>query len=236
MRLDSYLVKYDYFESRNRAQEAIKESRVKVDNKIIKKPSFKVGNALSIEVEKSKFYISRAARKLEEYLKEYSLDFKGKRVLDIGSSTGGFTQIALEMGSKSVDCVDVGTDQLHHSLRDRDDVNIYENVDIRDFSALKYDLIISDVSFISLLLIIDKIDNLIKNNGVILLLFKPQFEVGVGIKRDSKGVVIDNYAINYSRNNFLAKCKELGWKLFDNRFSKVSGKEGNVEEFFCFYV
>jgi len=233
MRLDNFLVKKEFFESRNRAQEAIKKGLVLVNNKVVKKPSYKVGNG-NVEVKSSKFYVSRAAKKLEEYLKEYNLPVEGARALDIGSSTGGFTQILLENGAKSVDCVDVGKEQLHSSLRKDSRVSVFEQTDIRDFNSTPYDLIVSDVSFISLLKIIDSIDRLIKKEGVVTLLFKPQFEVGLGVKRDSKGVVLDNGAIKSAKNNFLNATKVLNWDLIDTRESRVSGKEGNVEYFYTF--
>jgi len=233
MRLDNYLVENSFFESRNRAQEAIKNGLVKVDNKIIKKPSFKI-NSQKIDLLKDKFYVSRAGKKLESYLQEYTLPIKDSRCLDIGSSTGGFTQILLENSALSVDCVDVGKEQLHHSLRENDRVNVYEECDIREFKSKPYDLIVSDVSFISLLLIVDSINRLSRDGTVITLLFKPQFEVGINVKRNSKGVVQDIKAIQKAKELFLAKTKELGWIVLDNRKSRISGKEGNIEEFFTF--
>ena len=107
MRLDSYLVQHSFFESRNRAQEAIKNGLVLAENRVVQKPSFQVEDGSCIEVIQEKFYVSRAAKKLEEYIKEFPLQISGARALDIGSSTGGFTQILLESGAGSVDCVDV---------------------------------------------------------------------------------------------------------------------------------
>jgi 23S rRNA (cytidine1920-2'-O)/16S rRNA (cytidine1409-2'-O)-methyltransferase len=234
MRLDNYLVQNGFFESRNRAQEAIKSGLVLIDNKVVKKPSYKVEDGFKIEVKEQKFYVSRAAKKLEGYLKEFNLPIKGARALDVGSSTGGFTQILLENGAKSVDCVDVGKEQLHSSLRKDSRVSVFEQTDIRDFNSTPYDLIVSDVSFISLLKIIDSIDRLIKKGGVITLLFKPQFEVGLGVKRDSRGVVLDKEAIKEAKSAFLDATKDLNWNLIDTRESRVSGKEGNVEYFYTF--
>ena len=234
MRLDSYLVEKDFFESRNRAAVAIKSGLVSIDGKVVKKPSFKVTKSASVEVKASKFYVSRAAKKLEEYLKEFVLPIEGARCLDIGSSTGGFTQILLENGAKSVDCVDVGKEQLHASLRGNSKVSVFEETDIRDFKALPYDLIVSDVSFISLLKIVDSVDSLCNENTTISLLFKPQFEVGLGVKRDSRGVVLDKRAIEQAKKIFELKTQELGWIIIDNRASRVSGKEGNIEYFYTF--
>jgi 23S rRNA (cytidine1920-2'-O)/16S rRNA (cytidine1409-2'-O)-methyltransferase len=161
------------------------------------------------------------------------LSFDKKLVLDIGSSTGGFTQVALEKGAFKVVSVDVGDNQLHFSLRDNTKIELFENTDIREFEyPEKFDVIVSDVSFISLLKIIDKIDKLAKNE--IILLFKPQFEVGKEIKRDKKGVVKDEDAIKKARENFEKECENLGWKLIRSEESSIKGKEGNTEYIYHF--
>jgi len=234
VRLDSYLVENGLFESRNRASYAIKSGLVSVDAKVVTKPSFRVDELANVQVQESKFYVSRAAKKLEEYFKEYVLPIEGARCLDIGSSTGGFTQMLLENGASSIDCVDVGKEQLHNSLRENSKVNIFEQTDIRDFKSEPYDLIVSDVSFISLLKIVDSVDILSSSNTTICLLFKPQFEVGLGVKRDSKGVVLDKNAIESAKRAFELKTEELGWQIVDTRESRVSGKEGNIEYFYTF--
>ncbi len=234
MRLDSYLVENGFFESRNRATVAIKSGLVGVDGKVATKPSLRVGNLANVHVQESKFYVSRAAKKLEEYLKEYALPIEDAKCLDIGSSTGGFTQILLENGVKSVDCVDVGKQQLHQSLREDRRVRVYEETDIRTFGKSGYSLIVSDVSFISLLKILDAIDLAATKGAVIALLFKPQFEVGRNVKRDSKGVVLDKGAIEFAKVQFLEATKSLEWKLLDSRESKITGKEGNTEYFYTF--
>jgi len=234
MRLDKYLVVEDYFESRNRAHEAIKAGQVLVDGKKAK-PSVKIDENSVVEVADAKFYVSRAARKLENFLAEYPMDFKGKRALDIGSSTGGFAQIVLENGVESLDCVDVGSEQLHVSLRSNDKVSLYENTDIRDFQDSDgFGLITCDVSFISILQITDDIDRLAKENTDIIILYKPQFEVGKDVKRDSKGVVQDLDAIARRKEAFEAEAKKLGWDEKFQSESKVTGKEGNQEYLYHF--
>ena len=111
----------------------------------------------------------------------------------------------------------------------------FENTDIRDFkSDKKYDLITCDVSFISVLMILDDINRLSKDK--IIILYKPQFEVGKDIKRDNYGVVLDQQAITKERDNFLNTTSKLGWKLQLNQQSKLSGKKGNVEELFYFTI
>jgi 23S rRNA (cytidine1920-2'-O)/16S rRNA (cytidine1409-2'-O)-methyltransferase len=229
VRLDKYLVEQGYFESRNRAAEAIKSGSVTL-NTLPAKPSSTVSETDTVEVQTAKYYISRAARKLEGFLAEYPVPIAGKRCLDVGSSTGGFTQILLEHGAASVDCVDVGRDQLHSSLRDDSRVRVHEQTDIRDFVPDElFDLIVSDVSFISLLHILESVDRLAASGADIVLLFKPQFEVGREARRGSRGVVTDEVAISEAMVRFEAATAELGWLLQEKVPSLVVGKEGNRE-------
>jgi len=234
MRLDKYLVEEGYFESRNRANDAIKAGKVKVDGKVAK-ASAKVDENSFVEVEDEKFYVSRAARKLENFLAEHPMDLKGKRALDIGSSTGGFAQIVLENAVATLSCVDVGKDQLHVSLRKNKKLSLYEETDIREFqSDDAFELITCDVSFISILQITDDIDRLSQNGTDIVILYKPQFEVGKDVKRDSKGVVQDLDAIARRKEDFEAEAAKLGWELKYQALSQVQGKEGNQEYLYHF--
>jgi len=233
MRLDQYLVTNEYTFSRNKAQEIIKNGYVKVNDEIIKKPSFKVGSDDKVEMIKNEKYVSRAAYKLKNYIEKHKISFKNRNVLDIGSSTGGFTQVCLEAGAKKVVSVDVGSDQLHETLRKEKRIELYENTDIREFNYdEKFDVVVSDVSFISLLKITDKINELAKED--IILLFKPQFEVGREVKRDKKGVVTDLEAVEKARKNFEKECWKLGWKTIRCEKSSVKGKEGNTEFIYHF--
>jgi len=235
MRLDKYLVEQGFFESRNRALEAIKAGQVQVAGRSAK-ASTPVDAGSQVEVTQAKFYVSRAAHKLEGYLEVYPLDLAGRRALDIGSSTGGFTQVLLEQGVAGVDCVDVGRDQLHVSLRDDPRVGVYEQTDIREFrSDTLYDVIVSDVSFISLLYIVDSIERLAAEGADIILLFKPQFEVGKEAKRDRRGVVTDETAITDAMQRFKSTTHDLGWKMLRKAPSVLSGKEGNLEWVYHFY-
>ena len=231
MRLDKYLVEKGYFESRNRALDAIKRGKVFVDG-VVAKASYKCDESTNIDIDKEKFYVSRAAKKLEFFLEEYIMDLKGKKALDIGSSTGGFVQILLENEVASVACVDVGSNQLHHSLQDNKKVAIFEETDIRDFKSEPFELVTCDVSFISILQIIDDINRL--SLADMILLFKPQFEVGRGIKRDSRGVVVNKEAIKEAIDKFEEKTVELGWKLCYSTPSKLAGKSGNIEYIYHF--
>ncbi|MEA2072234.1 MAG: TlyA family RNA methyltransferase [Campylobacterota bacterium] len=232
MRLDNYLVEKELCESRNKAQTIIKEGLVSVNAKVTKKSSFKVEEGDEVSVENYKQYVSRAAFKLLEFLEELNLDVEGKVALDIGSSTGGFTQVLLERGVSEVSAVDVGTEQLHKSLREDSRVFVYESTDIRKFeSEKKFNLVVSDVAFISLLHILDDVDRL--SNDEIILLFKPQFEVGREVKRDKNGVVQDKKAIANAMKKFEDACLLKEWRLLQKSPSKLTGKEGNLE--YCYY-
>ena len=218
--------------SRNQAVGLIESGVVLANSKIIKKASQDIDEAQIIEV-KSQIYVSRAAFKLAGFLDEIKIDLKDKIALDIGSSTGGFVQILLENGIKQVTALDVGTMQLSANLRDDNRVIVQENTDIRDFiSTFEFDIITVDVSFISLLNIITHINRLALDD--IILLFKPQFEVGINAKRTKNGVVKDEKAINKAMVNFEAQCSALGWKLIKKSTSKIKGKEGNIELFYYF--
>ena len=231
-RLDKYLVKNNHFESRNRAIDAIKRGKVFVDGKIAK-ASTKCDENSNIDIDTEKFYVSRASKKLELFLEAYPIDLKDKRALDIGSSTGGFVQILLENSVRSVTAVDVGSNQLHYSLRDNPKIDIFEETDIRLFqSSEPFEIVTCDVSFISILQIVDDIDRL--SNGDMILLFKPQFEVGRGVKRDSRGVVVNHKAIAEAKNKFETKATALGWKLCYSAPSKLAGKSGNIETIYHF--
>jgi len=233
LRLDRYLVIQNFFETGNKAKEAILNSKVKVNNKVITKPSFKVENSPKIDII-GEIFVSRAAWKLKNYLDEFKIDVKDKISLDIGSSTGGFSEVLLNYGVKKVVCVDVGKNQLHKKIKEDNRSEVFEETDIRDFQYhQKFDLIVSDVSFISLLFLIDKIDELAKER--IILLFKPQFEVGKDVKRNKKGVVIDKKAILDVLNNFKNVTKLKGWRLIRETKSSILGKEGN-EEFILDFI
>ena len=232
-RLDNYLVENGLCESRNRAQAIIKDGLVSVSEAVVKKSSFKVDATDEVSIQEHKSYVSRSAHKLDEFLNELDLDMKGRVALDIGSSTGGFTQVLLEREVAEVSAVDVGRDQLHKSLKNDSRVYSYEACDIRNFESEKeFDLVVSDVAFISLLNILDDVDRLATKD--IILLFKPQFEVGREAKRDNNGVVLDKKAISNAMIKFEDACKLKGWKLMLKSPSKLTGKEGNLEYCYSF--
>ncbi|MEE3776178.1 TlyA family RNA methyltransferase [Campylobacter sp. CX2-4080-23] len=218
--------------SRNQAAQLIYDGSVLVNSKPINKPSQEISVDDVIEAQ-TQIYVSRAALKLAGFLDEIKLDLSGKIALDIGSSTGGFVQILLEKGIGQITALDVGTMQLSPNLRDDNRVIVQENTDIREFVSVdKFDIITADVSFISLLHIITHIDRLALSD--IILLFKPQFEVGKSAKRTKNGVVKDEKAIDKAMVKFQSECLALGWKLIKKSESKIKGKEGNIELFYYF--
>lgn len=232
MRLDIYLVDSKVVDSRTKAQNLIKNGLVSVNSKIIKKSSFSLESEDNVVVAEHKSYVSRSAKKLAYFLEELSLDISNAVALDIGSSTGGFTQVLLENHVKEVTCVDVGTNQLHPTIKNDSRVDTYESCDIRKFETAKsFNLIVSDVSFISLHHILADVQRLSLDK--IILLFKPQFEVGKDVKRDKNGVVTDKKAISNAMQKFEEKTADMGWNLLVKSPSKITGKEGNLE--YCYY-
>ena len=234
MRLDIYLTQHFDIQSRNKAHEIIKSNKVKIDGKIISKPSFIVNDDSKIELLEDTFYVSRAAYKLKYFLDDIKdINYTKCDALDIGSSTGGFTQILLEKDINSVCCVDVGTNQLHEKIKDNKKISFYEKQDIRTFENKKeFDIVTCDVSFISIHNILNDINKFAQDK--IIILFKPQFEVGTNVKRDKKGVVKDKIAILKARTKFIDACNLLNWNLIYNSPSKLQGKDGNEEELFYF--
>ncbi|WP_373003442.1 TlyA family RNA methyltransferase [Sulfurimonas sp.] len=233
MRLDNYLVENSLSESRTKAQSIIKNGLVSVNSNVITKSSFKIESNDEVNVAEHKEYVSRSAHKLSSFLEELKMDVKGDVALDIGSSTGGFTQVLLEYGAKEVSAVDVGRDQLHKSLLNDERVFSHESCDIREFKSEKtFEIVVSDVAFISLLNILDDIDRLASSK--IILLFKPQFEVGREAKRDNHGVVVDEKAIMKAMIKFEDAAMLKGWKLIMKSPSKLTGKEGNLEYCYCY--
>ena len=223
MRLDNYIFEKGFAQSRNKASELIKEGSVWVNGNVERKSSFEVCENDKVDVEKISQYVSRAGLKLRGFINELSLHVKGADVLDIGSSTGGFVQVWLEEEVQNVTAVDVGSEQLHPTLRVDNRVILHENSDIRLFNPNRtYDMVSCDVSFIGIGTLLEHIHRLAKSD--IIILFKPQFEVGKEVKRTTKGVVKDGSAIIRAQNQFEAQATTLGWKLIEKRESLLKGK------------
>lgn len=185
-RLDVALAKRKITSSRSQAESWIKLGKVLVNGQIITKSGHFVDQNSQIELLAETQYVSRAGLKLESVSKILKLDFRDKIVLDVGSSTGGFTDFALRNGAKKVYAVDVGTEQLHPSLRGNRKIELSEKTDIRDFYVKDFpDIILIDVSFISLREILPHIYNYLSNESTqIVAMVKPQFEVHAETGRD----------------------------------------------------
>lgn len=217
--------------SRNKASNLIKEGKVFLDGKILDEVSAEISSG-DITLGET-VHVSRGALKLKPFLKELNLNLQGFSALDVGSSTGGFVEVLLNSGVKSVVALDIGTMQLDESLRYDKRVIVRENTDIRNFkSENKFNIITCDVSFISLKNIIQILKNL--SNGTIITLFKPQFEVGMHAKRNKKGVVTDKKAIITAKADFESFCLNLGLKPILAKQCEIAGKNGNKEYFYAF--
>jgi len=232
MRLDNYIFQNGHTSSRNKAKELIVNGKVLVDGELSIKPSLEVED-VEIIILQDIVFVGRGGDKLHHFLKEVEVEIEDKVCLDIGSSTGGFIEVLLLNKAKEVVGVDVGTNQLHQTLLDNPKVKSIEKTDIRKFSSEeKFPLVTCDVSFVGIEHILEDIDRL--SSDKIIILFKPQYEVGRDVKRDKKGVVKDQNAIRFAKIRFESSCFKIGWELLEQRESTIKGKEGNVEIFYYF--
>ena len=228
-RLDVFLVENNYFQSREKASQAIKKGIISVNGKIVDKPSFQTEEGMVIEVTEVMLpYVSWGGMKLERAINYFNVDFKDKIVLDIGASTGGFTDCALQHGAKEVYAVDVGSDQLDIKLRSDFRVHSFENTNICDFNEdVKFDYLVMDVSFVSITKIIPSLLKFMDDNNSFVCLFKPQFEVGkVKIKN---GVIKDPKLHKEIVLRLINFVKEMGLYVNDLTYSTQKGKTGNIE-------
>ncbi|HMT55301.1 MAG TPA: TlyA family RNA methyltransferase [Candidatus Saccharibacteria bacterium] len=229
-RLDKELVYRKLVLSRSQAESYIKLGAVHVNGKEVTKAGMLVSEADKISI-KSEQYVSRAALKLASIANVFQLDFRGTTVLDIGSSTGGFTDYALQHGARKVVAVDVGTDQLHPILRADSRVELYEKTDIRDFKTdERFNLIVADVSFISLTQILPAAKRLSQKQTVFIMMCKPQFEAGKD--QVNKGVIKNSAIRRQILRDFEAWLSKNGFVILDKADSQVAGTKGNVERFY----
>ncbi|MEY4504544.1 MAG: hypothetical protein RL154_840 [Pseudomonadota bacterium] len=229
MRLDVALVERGLAKSRTAANEIISSGNATVNGVIVFKPSFNVIDGAVLEALQDE-WVGRGGKKLDAFLSSCALDINGTECLDVGASTGGFTQALLKYGAKQVVALDVGTNQLHISLKQDIRVKSIENIDVRDYKADKFDIVVCDLAFISIEKILADLIRLSKSN--IIILFKPQFEVGKLAKRDRKGVVVDAYAIDFATFNFEMLLKQNNLTIIKSADSVLAGKEGNIERFY----
>ena len=232
-RLDVELVKQELVPSRAKAQELIKNKSVKINGKLATKASIMINDEDNIEIlpNDTLKYVSRGGLKLDKAINEFNIDFNNKIVMDIGSSTGGFTDCALKHGASKVIAIDVGTNVMVDELRKDERVDLHEQLNIKDASSQLFDgvdIIVSDVSFISLKKVIDVIVKQDKKYDMVLLI-KPQFECGKDIADKYKGIILDK-EVHY---NIL---KDITMYLENNKYyinnicaSPIKGGDGNIE-------
>lgn len=231
-RLDVLLIAKGIAETRSKAQELIKEGHIRINGNICTKSGTLVQEGILVEVDNNVIpYVSRGGIKLDYALKVFKVDVTGRVCLDIGASTGGFTDCLLKNGAKFVYAVDVGHRQLHYSLKNDSRVLSLEGTDIRNFSLPEdkvVDLICIDVSFISLNLVLPVVKRFLSLHGEVIILIKPQFEVGPGVV-NKEGVVKNKKAIYEALNRVLI-CAQ-GLNLFPVALvrSPIWGKGGNIE-------
>ena len=233
IRLDQLLLNNKLAESREKAQRLIRAGYVKVNDHIITKPGSTCPHDVSIELKKKEQYVSRGGYKLEKALKTFDINLNNLIALDIGSSTGGFTDCILQNGAKSVFAVDCGSNQLHYNLRQDPRVVVMEQTNARYLNSnlipVAVDFCSIDTSFISLTKILPPLKNIIKPGGIIVSLIKPQFEAGKE-HVEKGGVVRDknvHHAVIEKIKNFGVGTLGLRWMDYCN--SPLKGPAGNIE-------
>lgn len=230
-RLDHLAVARGVTATRSQAESWIRLGKVTVNGKVVSKPGTFVEDTSTIALTATERYVSRAGLKLASVADDFHLDFTGKIVLDVGSSTGGFTDYALQHGAELVYAVDVGTEQLHPSLRGHERIELFEKTDIRDFTPDKTpDIVVMDVSFVSLRQILPHIATIVGKQTQIVAMVKPQFEAarnqitaGGIVKNDSvRRTILRDFEV-WARSMFLVRAKAD---------SDVHGAHGNKERFY----
>lgn len=230
-RIDRLLVERGLFDSRAKAQAAIEAGLVRADDVVVRKASEEFATDAPLSATPAHPYVSRGGVKLAAALDHFGFDPSGRACLDVGASTGGFTQVLIERGAKLVVAVDVGRDQLHASLRGRADVVSLEQTDIRSLAASSLpaspELVTIDVSFISLRLVLPAITAMASDKARLIALIKPQFEAGP--ERVAKGIVRDPTVHAAVCGDVEQHATSLGWRVLGVIPSPIAGGDGNRE-------
>ncbi len=234
-RLDLILVERGFFETREKAKREIMVGNVSINDKVETKAgtNFRDDEKLQIKVKDKLKYVSRGGLKLEKALEYWEIDLNGKRILDVGASTGGFTDCALQNGAEYVYSVDVGTNQLDWKLRQDIRVKSLEETHIKDLTldqldGIKVDFIVIDVSFISLTKVIPYLERFIVKGSQVLMLIKPQFEVGRE-KIGRNGIVIEESYHDEAVKKIIEFSSQQNYKLVGITDSPITGTKGNKE-------
>ncbi len=230
MRLDLYISAGMKFCSREKARFYIKNGDVTVNGEVVKKPAYDVKESDRVGVSDSIGFVGKGGLKLKKAIESFNLNFFDKIVLDVGASTGGFTDCALQYGAKKVFSVDVGHGQLDKKLlRDKRVVNLEgcNILDIKPAEIGKTDIVVSDVSFVSVKKIISHLADFIDDDGQIVCLIKPQFEIGK--KKIKNGVVSSEKEHIETVADVIGFAQSFGLTVYGLDFSPIKGGEGNIE-------
>lgn len=231
-RLDVLLYEQKLFPTREKAKEAIIQGIIFCDEKKCIKPGekFPDGTIFSIKGEVLK-YVSRAGLKLEKAQQEWSIDFADKIVIDVGASTGGFSDFALQNGAKKIYAIDVGSGQLHQKIKTNPKVINMEKCDFRTLTPLpdKIDIAVCDCSFISLKLLLPKFVEILSPNAELVILIKPQFECGKQIAQKTHGIIKDEKLQLSIKNDIINTFLSNGFSLVGSCESPILGTAGNKE-------
>ncbi len=231
-RLDVLMVELGLAPTRSQAQALIMAGQVSAEGRRLDKPGMTIDTATQLHVKDQPRYASRAGDKLASVAQGFGLDFGGKVVLDVGSSTGGFTDYALQHDARQVFCVDVGTGQLAYKLRQDERVVVMEQTDIREAKLPELaDMAVMDVSFISLEKVLESTSALVKHGGLIVAMAKPQLEAGKLLADKYRGVI----PMGEERDEVLESLRKWMGERFEivtEADSGLAGAEGNVERFF----
>lgn len=234
IRLDKLLVSRGLVKTRSQAEDLVQRGFVSVGETVVTKPGIFLATNTKLRIAAHEGFVSRAGEKLNSVIEAFKLDFTNKLVLDVGSSTGGFSELALRRGAKRVIAVELGTNQMHPKLRNDPRIELHEKTDIRDFNIKEHvDIVVIDVSFVSLREILPSVSRLSKVDTLIVAMVKPQFEaLTVGLKH--KGVIKNDHMRreilkefeNWSRDNFVIEAKAD---------SGLAGAKGNIERFYLLH-
>jgi len=231
-RLDQTVVGRGLVISRSQAESWIRLGKVYVNGQAITKPGHLVAEDADIELKATEQYVSRAGLKLASVAQTLGLTFRDKVMLDVGSSTGGFTDYALQHGARKVIAVEVGTNQLHPTLHGHPGIELHEQTDIRDMNVLSDmpDIVVIDVSFISLRDILPHVSRLSNKRTQIIAMVKPQFEAAASNLKH-KGVIKNDRMRRDILKDFEAWVRQY-FVVIDKADSEIAGSKGNIERFY----
>ncbi len=233
-RLDTAMVQRKLVATRSEAENWIRLGKVTVNGQLVKRAGHFTDENSDVKLSTTERYVSRAGLKLASVASRFNVVFTDATVLDVGSSTGGFTDYALQHGAKKVYAIDVGTDQLHQSLRSHPKIELHEKTDIRDFTpGIPIDIVVIDVSFISIREILPHIASLSHSSTAILAMVKPQFEAGRN--QINKGVIKNDSTRREILRDFEQWARQR-FVIVDKADSDVHGAKGNQERFYCLTI